>query len=239
MSDIAIPSPSPILNSYLAKQDEIKAQTQTQVASTKRNANFDTFLKILVAQLKNQDPTAPMDPAQFTQQLVQYSQVEQLLAVNDKMDTMLSTVNSNGITPLLGYIGQYAEAATSGKIVVQGGQGLLAYNLPSEAQSAVLSIQDKNGNVIAQVNGPTSAGLNRIAWDGMLSDTVQVPDGVYNFVLTAKDSSGNLIQTSDMRTIGMVTGVETGADGKTVLKIGDLSIKDTDILSVFGGVSAG
>ncbi|MCL2469375.1 MAG: hypothetical protein FWF24_03990 [Alphaproteobacteria bacterium] len=228
----------PLLNSYVAKQAEIKAQTPTQQSATKLNADFNMFLRILITQLKHQDPTAPMDPSQFTQQLVQYSQVEQLLAVNDKLDTVLGTMNSNGITPLLGYVGHYAETSTSGKMVVQGGAGLLAYDLPYDAQSVVLSIQDERGNVIARVDGTTARGLNRIAWDGMLSDTEQVADGVYNFVLTAKDSRGDLIPITDMRVIGVITAVETGNDGSVGLKIGDLTVKDTDILSIFAGISA-
>lgn len=230
---------SDLISSYNATQAANAAKAST--ASTDKNAligNYDTFLKILTAQLKNQDPTQPMDASEFTNQLVMYSQVEQQIATNDKLEDMLTALNSNGITPFLSYIGQYTESKTTDELVVQNGTGLLAYDLPSKAQSVTLSVQDAEGNVIATVDAPTTAGMNRIAWDGGLDAGGTAEDGVYKFVLTAKNSNGDAIEVDDIRVIGQVTSIETDSEGNVALKVGELSVDDTDILSVFGAVAA-
>lgn len=227
---------SGLLNSYVAPT---KTDTTTKPgSSTALNADFNTFLKILTAQLANQDPTAPVDPSEFTNQLVMYSQVEQQMSTNSKLDNVLSTMNSNGITPLLSYVGQYVESSTDGKLVVQNGQALLAYDLPSKAQTVAISVQDSKGKVIATVDGAANKGMNRVAWDGKLDSGEVAKDGVYKFVLTAKDSSGNLIKTTDMRTIGQVTSLETDSDGSIRLMVGALEVKDTAIKSIFGAVAS-
>ncbi|MDD2324637.1 MAG: flagellar hook capping FlgD N-terminal domain-containing protein [Alphaproteobacteria bacterium] len=230
---------SSILNSYIASQKaaEKTASTTTSDSTSSLNADFNTFLQILTAQLSNQDPTSPMDASEFTSQLVQYSEVEQQMATNDKLDDVLSTLNSNGITPLLNYVGQYVESSTDGELVVQNGQALLAYTLPSEAQSVVISVQDSDGDVVAKIDGTTTSGMNRVAWDGTLDSGEAAEDGVYKFVMTAKNSNGDLLTTSDVRTIGQVTGIETDDDGVVHLMVGQKEIDDTDIKSIFAAVA--
>ena len=231
---------SQLINDYIAKQNASTTSTSTSTTSTAKSTligNYDTFLKILTAQLKNQDPTQPMDASEFTQQLVQYSAVEQQLATNDKLDSMLKAMNSNGITPLLSYVGQYTESKTTDQLVVQGGQALMAYDLPSAAQSVKIAVQNSAGKVVATIDGTVTKGLNRVAWDGSLDGGGKAADGVYKFVLTAKDSSGATLKVEDIRAIGKVTSIETGTDGAVKLKVGDLSVADTDVVSVFSSVA--
>ncbi|HAX90688.1 MAG TPA: hypothetical protein DCY07_00565 [Rhodospirillaceae bacterium] len=229
---------SNLINNYISSQTAATtAATTTSEAKNTLVGSYDTFLKILTAQLKNQDPTSPMDASEFTQQLVQYSAVEQQIATNDKLDDMLTALNSNGITPLLSYVGQYTESTADGKLVVQGGTAKLAYNLPSLAQSAEISVQDSKGNVVAKISGTTTAGMNRVAWDGTLDSGAAAADGVYKFTITAKNASGEAIKVDDVRVIGLVTGIETGSDGAVTLKVGDLSVKDTDVKSIFAAIA--
>jgi len=223
---------STILNNYVSSQ----ATATTAKESKSLWGDFDTFLTVLTAQLKNQDPTEPMDASAFTQQLVQYAQVEQQISSNDKLDSILGTINSNGITPLLNYVGQYVEAGSTGKMVVQNSSAMMAYVLDSEATGVSISVQDDKGNSIATIDGTTTSGLNRIAWDGKLADGTTAVDGAYKFVLTAKDSAGEVMEVSDIRIIGQVSGVETDAKGKISLKMGELTLADTDIMSVFAAV---
>jgi len=228
-----------LINNYISQQkalDAAETAATEQSAKTDLIGNYDTFLKILTTQIKNQDPTEPMDASEFTNQLVQYSAVEQQINTNEKLDVILQNMNSNGITPLLGYVGQYTEVATENKMVVQGGTGLLAYNLPSNVSSVSLAIQDSSGKTVATIEGPTEQGLNRIAWDGQQSNGVTATDGVYKFVLTAKNGSGETVDIDDVRAIGQITGVETGSSGEISLKIGDLTVDDEDIKSVFASI---
>lgn len=236
-------SDSLILNDYIAKQKAAAAAANTSTSSTtetsitKVTGDFNTFLKILTTQMKNQDPTAPMDANTFTQQLVQFSSIEQQINANGKLDNILKALNSNGITPLMSYVGQYVEAESTGKLAVQGGSAKLAYDLPKEAQSVKISVQDGTGKVIATIDGTKTSGMNRVAWDGTLDSGGKAKDGTYKFVLTAKDSAGEAIKVEDVRIIGAVTGIETDSSGAAILKIGDLSVKDTTVKSVFANIS--
>src|SRR5450432_3062771 len=78
-------------------------------AGAELSGNFDTFLKILTAQIQNQDPLQPMDSAQFTQQLVQFSGVEQQIKANTSLDKLLTASQSTAGASLSGYLGQTAE----------------------------------------------------------------------------------------------------------------------------------
>lgn len=201
--------------------------------------DFNTFLKILTTQLQNQDPTDATDPNQFTQELVQFSGVEQQIDTNAKLDTLISASNPNGITPLLNYVGKYVEAPiTNNDIVVQNGTSQFAYNLPSTASSATITISDSSGNTVATMNGPTTAGLNRISWNGTESDgSTQAPDGTYTMKLAATDSSGKSMSVTDIRMIGQVTGIQTDSNQNSTLSIGGVSVKDTAIDAVFNSAT--
>lgn len=231
----AATSSSEILNSYIAAQKS-SSKTTTTTEANSLWGDFDTFLQILTTQLENQDPTDPADASEFTSQLVQYAEVEQQISANDKLDKILSTINSNGITPLLNYIGEYVEVSAGDDLLVQNGQALMTYNLPSEAQTVVVTVQDSKGDAIATINGATESGLNRVAWDGTLSDGTTAEDGEYSFLITAKDSNGDIIEISDVRIIGQITGIETDSDGDLSLQMGSMSIADTAIMSVFAAV---
>jgi flagellar basal-body rod modification protein FlgD len=225
-----------ILNNYINTTSAKAAEAATATKNESLWGNFDTFLNILTTQLQNQDPTAPVDASEFTNQLVQYAEVEQQISSNDKLDSILSTLSANGITPLLSYVGQYIETASTNKLVVQNGTAMMSYNLDDAAKSVTVSVQDTKGDVIGTIEGTTTKGLNRIAWDGKLSDGTAAPDGVYKFVLTAKDSNNETMDVSDIRIIGQVSGIETDDEGNVNLKIGSFDVDDNDILSVFAAV---
>src|SRR6516164_3751096 len=83
------------------------ASTATQPDAMKQlSGNFSTFLTLLTTQLKNQDPTSPMDSNQFTQQLVMYSQVEQQIDSNNNLKTLISQGTSNAAAMTTGYLGK-------------------------------------------------------------------------------------------------------------------------------------
>src|SRR5215475_3297188 len=83
------------------------ASTATQPDAMKQlSGNFSTFLTLLTTQLKNQDPTSPMDSNQFTQQLVMYSQVEQQIDSNNNLKTLISQGTSNAAAVTTGYLGK-------------------------------------------------------------------------------------------------------------------------------------
>lgn len=243
MTTIDATANSAILNNYIANQKAVAASSSTTSSSASTSissvtGDFNTFLKILIAQLQNQDPTNATDPNQFTQELVQFSAVEQQLNTNSKLDSILETINSNGLTPLLSYVGKYVETSTSNKLVVQDGTAQFAYSLPSSATSVSIEISDSNGDKVATLTGATESGLNRVTWNGLDGSGNQVSDGTYTMKITAKDTDGKALEVSDMRLIGRVTSVQTNSNGAATLYIGeDVSVADTAIDAVFNAAT--
>lgn len=80
----------------------------TNSAQQKATLNYDNFLQLLIAQMKNQDPTDPVDASQQMSQLASFSQVEQTIQTNTKLDTLLS---SSSLTQASSYVGKYMESA--------------------------------------------------------------------------------------------------------------------------------
>ncbi len=179
--------------------------------------NFNTFLSLLTTQLKNQDPTAPLDSNQFTQQLVQMTGVEQQLNANDLLKQLVSNTSS-GLSSAVSLIGKEVKA-TSATANVTGGQAKWTYNLPADAADVKIEIDDAAGKPV-HVEAPanTKSGDHDLTWNGKDLSGNQLPDGgPYTLKVTATDSTGAAI-TSTTFVRGVVTGVEQ-ASGATYLTV--------------------
>src|SRR3569832_441863 len=96
--------------------------------------NFSTFLTLLTTQLKNQDPTSPMDSNQFTQQLVQFSQVEQQINSNKNLESLIALTKSQNATNAVSYLGKTLKL-TDGTAALINGQAQRTYTVPNTAAS--------------------------------------------------------------------------------------------------------
>ncbi len=236
-----------LIQNYINTHQTSSSSTSTSTSSASSSSStsssqslwgdFTTFLKILTAQLENQDPLNATDTTAFTQQLVAFAGVEQQISTNDKLDTIITSINSNGITPLLGYVGQTVEANADNKIALQDGVAPFSYTLPAKAQSATITVKDSDGNTVATMDGSTSAGVNRVAWDGSKDDGETASDGAYKIKIEAKNSNGETMTVSDIRLIGKVTGIETNSGGTTTLSVSGITLETTDVLAVYSGIT--
>jgi len=242
MTEAISSNSSALLQSYIDKTYGTTSTTATVSSSSEATSlssvtgDFNTFLKILTAQLANQDPTSAMDTNQFTQELVQFSGVEQQINTNSKLDKIYSALNSNGITPLLIYVGKTVEADADGKISLQSNLGAFSYTLPSEANVVKIAISDSSGKIIANMTGSMTKGVNRVAWDGTCDDGTTASSGTYNVKVTATDSNGKAITSTDLHMIGVVSGIKT-EDSTTTLSVGSLDLDASKITAVYSGVS--
>jgi flagellar basal-body rod modification protein FlgD len=157
---------------------------RTQLAS-----NYNTFLVLLTSQLQNQDPLQPMDSAQFTQQLVQYSQVEQQIRTNEQLSTLVSNYQAASAGTALSYLGRDALIESDATSLANG-QASWAYSLPTSANDVTLTVKDAQGRVIFQGAGERSAGSHLFNWDGKDINGNQAADGVYHLTVAANDSEG-------------------------------------------------
>lgn len=206
-----------------------KVQTASEKAKTASLGNFDTFVKLLVAQLKNQDPTKPLDTSEITSQTAQLSQVEQSIATNSNLEKLLALYGSSQSSNDVSYIGKMVEAkGDQGNLV--DGAALFSYKLTTEAVTADVTIMDNLGKTVFTAKGPTESGQNQFVWDGRTNDGNIAPPGAYRFKVSAKDDSGKQVGVATS-TIGRVTSIET-VDGKRYVAIGDIKVPADSIISV-------
>lgn len=193
------------------------------------SGNFSTFLTLLTTQLKNQDPTSPMDSNAFTQQLVMYSQVEQQIGTNDNLKSLIAQGSSNAAAMTTGYLGKKVSV-TNGQASLTNGSATWTYNLKATAATTQLSITNANGVTVYTGTGDTASGNNTFTWDGKDINGNQLPDGAYKLTVTAADSAGNTV-TSSVASAGTVTQIDmTGPTPQLI--VGNMEIGLGDIAAV-------
>jgi flagellar basal-body rod modification protein FlgD len=192
--------------------------------------NFDNFLLLLTQQLKAQDPLAPMDANQFTQQLVQFTSVEQAIATNDKLDKLIGAQTATQAATAISYLGTTITANTS-SIGLSDHKASFDYELASDAKQVGIIITDQKGKVVRTATGEVKAGTHTFTWNGKdNSGEATLDDGVYNIQVAALSADGEKVDTT-VTTSGKVTGVEI-RDGGIVLSIGDLELPFDNLISV-------
>ncbi|HZP75884.1 MAG TPA: flagellar hook capping FlgD N-terminal domain-containing protein [Pseudolabrys sp.] len=157
--------------------------------------NFNTFLQLLTTQLKNQDPLSPMDTNQFTQQLVEFAQVEQQMKSNTELTTLVSLQQTAQDTAALNYVGQTVvlDGSTTSLDSTNGATWTLTSPKPA---SATVTITDANGTTAYSQTVALSSGTQTFKWNGTGSDGKQWPAGNYTMAVTAKDATGTAVSVS-------------------------------------------
>lgn len=194
-------------------------------------ADFNMFLKLLTAQMQNQDPLDPMKTSEYTQQLVQYSQVEQSLQQTSTLKDILSRMTSQDLVQAAGFVGHEAKfaSATSG-LDAQTGTATWEYSLDRVPASAVATISDSSGKAIRQIALDPADTSKRLVWDGLTVTGAPAPQGAYTLSVTALDSNGAKIDSS-ISAIGTIRDVSR--DGNDVmLGMNGLSLPMTSLQSV-------
>jgi len=189
----------------------------SDTAAQQLSGNFDTFLTLLTTQLKNQDPLSPMDSNEFTQQLVQFSAVEQQINANRNLETLIGLGKSQAGATAVSYLGK-TITLTDGSAALQASSANWNYTLAGAAQDSVLTVADAQGKVVYVTHGEVSAGAHSFAWDGHDNAGTQLPDGPYKLTVTAIDAAGHTI-ASPVTSQGVVTEVDLTGD-EPMLMIG-------------------
>jgi len=193
------------------------------------SGNFSTFLTLLTTQLKNQDPTSPMDSNQFTQQLVMYSQVEQQITSNDNLKTLIAQGTSNAATMAAGYLGKKVSV-TTGNASLTGGAANWTYNLSGNSANTLLSVVNADGKTVFSTAGQTTTGNSTFTWDGKDNNGNQLPDGTYKLMVTAADSAGNEIKSS-VASAGTVAQIDMTVSPPKLV-VGSMEVDLSDIAAV-------
>jgi len=193
----------------------------------------DDFLKLLVAQLKNQDPLAPQDNTQFVSQLAQFSSLEQGMGVNDRLDKMMLQNQGMANANVVNMVGSIATVR--GSLLTTDGSGIgapVSFSLGGAADKTVVQIQDASGKVVRTLDmGGRPAGITKITWDGRNDDGTVQPAGTYAVAIKATDKDGNAVDVSQ-ETSGTIMGVSFDK-GYPVLQLSNgVSAPVSDLLRV-------
>jgi flagellar basal-body rod modification protein FlgD len=171
--------------------------TSTVAAVTDKEtlaSNFTQFLTLLTTQLKNQNPLDPLDTNQFTQQLVQFAQVEQQLKSNDQLSSLVALQKTTQQTQALGFVGT--------TVVVDGTTAQMTNHVAkwsfsvTKPASATITITNSTGQTVYSNTSTVQPGQQDFKWDGHGTDGTQWPDGAYKLSVNAKDASGQAVDVS-------------------------------------------
>jgi flagellar basal-body rod modification protein FlgD len=153
--------------------------------------NFQTFLSLLTTQLKNQNPLDPLDTNQFTQQLVQFAQVEQQLRQNEQLATLVSIEKAAQATTALAYVGQ-TVAVDGTTATLADNQATWSFQSPKPV-NATVTIKSATGQTVYSGSFAMNAGAQSFTWDGRDNAGFKWPDGNYTLSVAAKDTSGQAV----------------------------------------------
>jgi flagellar basal-body rod modification protein FlgD len=170
-----------------------------------------------------------MDSNTFTQQLVEYSQVEQQIDTNTNLKTLITQGTSSASATTTTYLGKKVSV-TNGNASLTNGTANWTYNLGAAAASTSLTVTDSTGKVVYSGAGATTAGNNSFAWNGQDNNGNQLTDGTYKLAVTATDANGTAI-TSSVASAGTVTQIDM-TSGTPQLVIGNMEVGVSDIAAV-------
>ena len=152
-----------------------------------------TFLKLLLAQLKNQDPTNPTDPTAWTQQVASLSQVEQQTNTNKKLDQLVALQNGTALGAQLSsatnYIGKVVQVKGDTATVGSSGDIKFSYDVPAGVSNTTITISDSTGKAIGSFAGKVTEGKQNVIWDAKNTSGTRVASGNYKISVSTTDAN--------------------------------------------------
>lgn len=206
------------------------ADTSSQTGSTAQSAsttglggltkNYQTFLQLLMTQLKNQDPTSPMNTDQFTSELVQFSSVEQQINTNSSLSQLIQLTQSGQLIQSSSMVG-HSVAISSTTMPVQSGIGTIQFTAAAAGPVAV-SIYDSKGGHLGDSLVAAVPGSNSWNWNAVAGDGSRQPDGLYKVAVNSTDVNGKTTALP-FSVVGTATGVQKNGTSLQ-LQVGALTV---------------
>jgi len=191
----------------------------------------DAFMKLLVAQLRNQDPEAPVDSKEFITQLSQLTSVEQLVTMSDRLASLEVGMASLANTQVAGIVGKTVVAETKSVNLDEGGSASVPVTLGSRAEKVTVTFRNDAGEVVGKVQlGDTFPGTRSVSWNGIGPDGVRAPAGRYRVEVTATDAAGRPVD-ANTRIRGQVSEISY-ANGYPEVVVGGARVMLGDVTSI-------
>lgn len=222
-------------SSAAAKLSQEKNPSKSEIDGKKIADDFSQFLLLLTTQLKNQDPTEPLDTNEFTAQLVQFAGVEQQLATNSNLEKMINLAQQSRIESGVSYIGKAVDAEGNSGFLT-GGQAAFVYELPSDVKEARVTIMNGANQVVFSGTGAVTKGKNLVSWNGLgnvgTANGKQLPNGVYSIAVKATGFDGKEVTGTKTYTTGRVSAASFDEEGNLNLEVGTLDIPADKVIAV-------
>jgi flagellar basal-body rod modification protein FlgD len=198
--------------------------------------DYDMFLRLMTAQLKNQDPLQPLDGTEFVAQLAQFSGVEQQIKTNERLDTMLGALTRSAAEVSLGFLGKTVETA-HGKVELEAGAAAsFAFEVEDPAAKAEAVVTDADGNEVRKFDVDASTlGRNEAVWDGQDATGNPAPPGVYTISVQIYDDAGKkVIDKLPVLTRASVVEARIGVDSSTLVLSTGVEAALSDLRAIEG-----
>ncbi|BBP03824.1 basal-body rod modification protein FlgD [Sulfuriferula plumbiphila] len=192
--------------SLLAAMNPAGAATQSSAAAAQ-----DTFMKLLVTQMKNQDPLNPLDNAQVTSQLAQLSTVTGIEKMNTTLQSLIGSYQSSQALQAAGMIG-HGVLVVGSSLNLSNGRAPFGIDLAGAADNVKVTILDASGRPVRSMNlGSQPAGMLPLQWDGRTDSGAAAAGGQYSFTVSATQAGQKV--SADSLAFGQVASVASGSQG--------------------------
>ena len=201
------------------------AGSASQSGGTKKKDQLgqNEFLKLMLAQLKNQDPFKAMDPSQFLGQLAQFSTVTGIQQMQDAFGTLSDSMRSSQVLDGSTMIGREVLVASEGATLQAEGSVHGAFDVPAGATGLTLNIRDANGTLVRHTALPAGTGLQEFSWDGTADNGARAAAGNYTFEAIA--TGGGRSESLEMLLSSRVTSVTIDPSTGLTLNTQDLGAR--------------
>ncbi|HAR41897.1 MAG TPA: hypothetical protein DCS07_04585 [Bdellovibrionales bacterium] len=163
----------------------------------KKTLGKDDFLKIMITQMRHQDPTSPFKPDQMAAQMAQFASVEQLQNINQNIGKMTQQNSPLERLAMTNMIGKVVTVDRERFPHTENTSEALSFVLPKNASAVNVTVVAENGEaVFGKELGSLKAGENSVAWDGNKTNTLPAKAGTYTLHIEAKDENGQSIDCS-------------------------------------------
>lgn len=221
LNDISSTSPSTSTSATSSTSSTSSSSSTSASLASSATLDENDFLNMLITELKNQDPTNPLDSTALAAQLAQFSEVSELETMNTNIQNStnanLALTQSVSNTMAATLIGKEVKSNSSTIVYDGTTQPTLGMTLSSNAADVKIQIKDSSGDVVRTIDlGSKASGDSTTTWDGKDDSGNQMQAGNYTFSVTATDSSGNSV-SSAYYTLGVVTGVKYTSSGTMLI----------------------
>lgn len=195
----------------------------------------DDFMRLMIEQLKNQDPLSPMESQEFAAQLAQFTSLEQLSNLNSNVresidaNYVLTQSINNTLTATL--IGKDVKFQSNVMQNTGNNNAELGYNLPSNASNVTVNIYDASGKVVRKIeNVGNTQGDHKLSWDFTDNDGKKLANGTYTFEVEV-ESGGETTMNANLFQYGSITGVRFTENGTKIL-INNIEYLLSDVIEI-------